>query len=231
MTVRGTAVLLAVLAFGLGPVPSAFARSRSENAAATHAYIQANYALVRAARANLSAGQAALRSLVPQIASQCPRAAAESPQDHNSEQLSNEVVGALTIAAYRPDAAAIRVFDRAVAGLRWSSPTLTRLVKTYAARLKGLAALAMPNVCGDVTAWAANGYQALPPSSVEFDRRYYAVDIEAEEVPLRLLAPYESAGEASLVHRTKQLEAPLADAEADAVADYTRILDSLKLNP
>ncbi len=228
MAVRSASILLAALALAAAP-PAALARSG--NAAATRAYIQANYVLVRAARSNLAAGNAALKSLVSQITGECPFAAAESPENHDSEQLSNEVVGAMTVVAYRPDIAAMGVFARAVRGLHWSNRVLTRTVRTYVTQLQGLATLATPNVCGDVKAWAADGYHALPASTVQFDQRYYAVNIEAEEVPLRLFVPYESAPDASLVRRTKRLEAPLAEAEANAVVDYTHILDALKLNP
>ncbi len=228
MVLRPVSILLAVIV--LAAVPSA-ALARSGNTAATRVYIQANYALVRAARSNLATGTAALKSLVRQITGECPLAAAGSPENHASEQLSNEVAGALTIIGYHPDAAAIGAFARAVGGLHWSNRVLTRTVRTYATQLRGLATLALPDVCSDVRAWATGGFQALPASTVQFDQRYYAVDIEAEEVPLRLLNPYESAGEASLVRRTKHLEAPLAEAEANAVADYTQILDGLKLNP
>ncbi len=229
-------ILLAVLALAAAPsaalaaAPPAVLAS-SSNAAATRAYLNANYALVRAGRANLAAGNAALKSLVRQVTGECPLAAADSPENHDSEQVSNEVAGALTLVAYHPDVAAMDAFARAVQGLRWSNRVLTRTVRTYATQILGLAALAPPGVCGDVRAWAAGGFQALPASTVQFDTRYYAVDIEAEEVPLRLLKPYESAGEASLARRTKQLEAPLAEAEANAVSDYTQILDALKLNP
>jgi hypothetical protein len=225
---RFASILLA--AFALAATPSA-ALARSENAAATRAYVEANYALVRAARANLAAGEAAVKSLAAQIAEQCPLAAAGSPENYDSEQLSNEIVGAMTVDVYRPDAAAMATFARAVGRLRWSNPKLTHSVRTYATQIKGLSTLAMPEVCGDVKAWAASGYKTLPASSVQFDKTYYAVDIEAEEVPLRLLAPYESARTASLLRRTKRLEAPLAQAEANAVADYTKILDALNLSP
>jgi hypothetical protein len=225
---RPASILLAVLA--LAAAPSA-ALASSGDAAATRVYIQANYALVRAARSNLATGNAALKSLVRQVTGECPLAAAESPENHDSEQLSNEIAGALTLDAYHPDVAAMGAFARAVGGLHWSNRVLTRTVRTYATQLRGLATLALPDVCGDVRTWAAGGFQALPASTVQFDTRYYAVDIEAEEVPLRLFSPFESAGEASLVRRTKRLEAPLAEAEANAVSDYTQILDALKLNP
>jgi hypothetical protein len=228
MPIRLAPLLLASMALAAAP-PVALASSG--NAAATRAYIQANYALVRVARSNLAAARAAIKGLAVQLAGQCPLAAVGSPENYDSEQLSNEVVGALTVDAYHPDAAAMVTFAKAVKGLHWSNPKLTRAVKVYATQLEGLSTLGMPEVCGDVKAWAATGYQTLPASSVQFDKRYYAADFEAEAVPLRLLAPYESASTASLLHRTKRLEAPLAEAEADAVADYTKILDALKLNP
>lgn len=228
MPIRLAPLLLASMALAAAP-PVALASSG--NAAATRAYIQANYALVRVARSNLAAARAAIKGLAGQLAGQCPLAAVGSPENYDSEQLSNEVVGALTVDAYHPDAAAMAAFAKAVKGLHWSNPKLNRAVRVYATQLKGLSTLGMPEVCGDVEAWAATGYRTLPASSVQFDKRYYAVDFEAEAVPLRLLAPYESASTASLLHRTKRLEAPLAEAEADAVADYTKILDALKLNP
>lgn len=227
MVLRFASILLAALVLAVAP-SAALANPR--DAAATRTYIRANYALVRTARANLAAGEAALKGLVRQITGECPLAAAGSPQNHDSEQLSDEVVGAMTLLVYRPDAAAMGAFAHAVGGLRWSNRRLTRTVSTYAAQLEGLTTLALPNVCGDVRAWAASGYRSLPASTAQFDQRYNADAFEAEEVPLRLLAPYESASEASLVRRTKRLEAPLAEAEANAVADYTQILDALKLN-
>jgi hypothetical protein len=228
VSIRVTSILITFALAIAGAPPAALARS--ENAAATRTYLQANYAFVRAARSNLAAGNAALRSLVRQITGECPLAAAESPQNHDSEQLSDEVVGALTVVAYRPDAAAAGAFARAVGGLRWSSRTLMRKIRTYAAQLEGLAKLAVPDVCADVKAWAAGGYQSLPASTQQFIQRYDEVDIEAEEIPQRLLAPYESAAGMSLARRTQQLEVPIADAEAGAVADYTQILDALQLH-
>jgi hypothetical protein len=224
---RLASILLAVLALALAP---GAALARSGNAAATRTYIKANYTLVRTARANLATGEAAIKSLTQQITGECPGAALESPQNHDAEQLSDEVVGALEVAAYNPDQASIVAFAQAVGGLHWSNRRLTHMVGAYASKLEGFTKLAMPDVCGDVRAWAASGYKTLPATTVAFDKGFFATDFEAEEVSLRLLAPYESATEASLLHRTKQLEAPLAEAEAGAVSDYSQILDSLKLS-
>jgi hypothetical protein len=233
---RLAAILLALAALALMP-GAALARSHhaarahggSPSSAATRAYVKANYALVSAARANLAVAKTAIASLGSTVAGECPRVAAEAPQNHDAEQLSNEVVGALEVAAYQPDKESMVAFAHAVRGLHWSNHKLTRMVDAYTTKLEGFMTLAAPSICADVKAWVASGYSTLPASTVAFDKGFYAYDIEAEEVSLRLLRPYESATEASLLRRTKQLEAPLAEFEAEAVSDYTEILDSLKL--
>jgi hypothetical protein len=232
---RLPATLIAVAAFALAP-SATLAKAplapgaRSRNAASTRAYIKANYTLVSAARANLTTGTAAIEALANQVAGECPLAALDSPQNHDAEQLSNEVVGALEVAAYASDTTSMLTFAHTVRGLHWSNGKLTHMVRAYATKLEGFPTLQPPNICADVKAWAASGYHTLAASTVTFDKGYYTFDIEAEEVSLRLLRPYESATEASLLHRTTRLEAPLAEAEADAVYDYSEILNSLKLN-
>jgi hypothetical protein len=236
VTTRLAATPLVLAALVLAPAVAlahshhtARAHGGSPNAAATRAYVKANYALAQAARANLASSKAAITSLGSTVAGECPRVAAEAPQDHNAEQLSNEVVGALEVVAYQPDRESMLAFARAVRGLRWSNRKLTHAVHAYATKLEGFPTLAVPPICADVEAWAATGYRTLSASTVAFDKGFYAYDLEAEEVSLRLLRPYESATEASLVRQTQRLEEPLAEFEAEAVSDYTEILDSLKL--
>ena len=236
MPTRLAAILLALAALALTPA-AALASSHhatrahrsSPNSLATRAYVKADYALVQTARANLASSKVAITSLGSTVAGECPRVAAEAPQNHDAEQLSNEVVGALEVVAYQPDRESMLAFARAIRGLRWSNRKLTRAVAAYATKLEGFPTLAAPNICADVEAWAATGYRTLPASTVAFDKGFYAYDIEAEEVSLRLLRPYESATEASLVRETTHLEGPLAEFEAEAVSDYTEILDGLKL--
>jgi hypothetical protein len=89
----------------------------------------------------------------------------------------------------------------------------------------------MPDLCGDVQAWAAGGFQTLPASTVSFDRRFLALKIETEEVSQALLARYERPGEAAIMHRIDRLEGQLVEAEAQAVHAWSQILDALGLNP
>ncbi len=230
-----SAAVAAIAALLLVPVASAakprakHRRPANPNVVATETYINANYTLVQTARANLPAAQTAINSLGERVAGECPLVAAQAPQNHGAEQLSDEVVGALEVVAYEADKASMLAFAHVVRGLHWSNHKLTRMVHAYATKLEGFPTLGLPNICADVGAWASSGFRTLAPSTVAFDKGVETFGIEAEEVSLHLLRPYESATEASLLRRTKRLEEPLAEFEAEAVSDYSKILNSLKL--
>ncbi len=228
MTKRALAFLATALILAATPAP---ALAGSGDVAATRAYIQADYALVHAARVNLASSDAALRSLRRQIAAECPNVAAGSPEDTDSEQLSNELVGAMTVAGIVPDAHAVARFARAVAVLHWSNGVLTRKVHSYAARLMTLSVLAEPDMCADVRAWVAGGYRTLPQSAVSFDSRYYQVEVAIGEVPARLLAPSEQPQERPILAHAERLEGQLTEAEANAVYTWGQIMESMELNP
>ncbi len=217
-----------VLALAATPAP---ALAGPGDVAATRAYIQADYALVHAARVNLSTSEAALQTLRRQIAAACPKAAAGSPQDTDSEQLSNELFGAMTLAALSPDTQAVARFVRTVRGLRWSNGALTRKISTYAARLQTLSALPAPDICADVRAWAASRYRTLPASAVGFDSRYYKVEVAVGEVPAALLAPSEQPGERGVLAHAQRIEGQLTEAEVNALYTWWHIMESLALNP
>jgi hypothetical protein len=199
--------------------------------AATRAYIAADYALVHTARVNLKTGETALESLRQTISAECPKAATASPENTAAEHLSNEVVGAMGVAFVRSDIPAVEAFAASVTPLHWSDAKLTRKAVLYAGKLKALAALQEPDVCGDVRAWAASGYETLQPATTQFDREYSANDVGIGEVPARLLAPYENARERAQLALTKQSENELVEAEARAVEPWSKILDALDLQP
>jgi hypothetical protein len=133
---------------------------------------------------------------------------------------------------YRTAAAPIAAFARAVKGLHWSNPRLTRTVKVFATKLKGVSSLAIPSLCADIKEWVASGYKTLAASTVQFNRRYTAVDPEAEEGPLimRLVMPYATPAEIPLFHSIRNFEAQLAEAEAHAVFAYKNLMNSIELN-
>jgi hypothetical protein len=229
MMSRGPILFIAVaLAAAIGP-SSALAGS---DVASTHSYIQANYALVAAGSANRGAAAAALKALEGKVGSECPKAAAASPQNPESTQLSNEVIGAMVLTAYGTDTSAGTKFISATKGLRWGNQKLTKAIQSYAGKLQVLSTLAVPNVCADVRAWVASGYRTLPASTVEFDKQFIPNWVGLGELPARLLAPSERPAQSSILRRTTHLEDQLAEFEAgDGVNTWAQIMDMLVLQP
>jgi hypothetical protein len=215
----------------LAAPPTAVAKS-SGDVATTQALARAAKTLLRAARPDIAKGLGAVKSYAKEVAAQCPNAAAGSPQDYGSEQLDNEVVGAMTVVGYRVAAGPIATFYHAVKGLHWSNPKLTHAVKRYATKLEKLVSLTVPSLCGDVKEWVASGYKTLSAQTVQFDKSYAAVDPEAEEGPLiiKLAEPYATPSDIPLYRNIERLESELAEAEANAVFDYKDIMNTLELN-
>jgi hypothetical protein len=209
---------------------SAASAGRAGDVAATRAYIQANYRLTRVARANLAASEGASHALARRTVGECPLGGEGSYTNNAASQFSEEVVGTIVTTTFRPDVGAIGAFTHVVKHLRWSDTRLTHRVRRYVVKLENLAALPPANICEDVKAFAASSFRVAPEATISFDKRYFAADVEAEEVPLQLLAPYEGAQQAALLRRTKQLEGPIAQAEANAVAQYTAIMRGLALS-
>jgi hypothetical protein len=214
---------------GLSLAPAG-ALAASGDTAATQAYLQANYALVRVARGNLASSEAAPLHVLAQVRRECPLAGAGSPQDPESTQMSDEVIGAMVIAAAHPDIPAIKTFIRSVDGLSWSNRGLTSAVHVYAGKLETLLSLGAPNLCGDVRAWAADGYRSLPASTVAFVGKFMPAWVALGYVPPQL-RPYESAATKPLVGRANYLEEQLTEGEARAVEHWGDIMNELVLNP
>jgi hypothetical protein len=223
-------VLLLLAALALGAAP-ACAVAASGAVATTERYIQANYTLVKAGSAKLGAAKAALLGVRHRIEGECAKAAADSPQNSDSTALSNEIIGAIVIAAYRTDLPAGENFIRAAQGLRWSNHALTSTIQSYVDKLKVLNKLAPPNVCADVRAWVAGGYQTLPASTVRFDQEFMPNWVAIGELP-GLLGPYERASQKAVIRRTNQLESQLTEFEAEeGVETWGQIMDALVLSP
>jgi hypothetical protein len=226
---RAVATLLAASALALAPSAASAGQS---DVASTGALARATDVLVRAATPEVHRGLAAAERYASTTASQCPLAAEGSPQNHEAEQLDDEVIGAMTVTGYRVAAPEIATFARSARGLHWSNGRLTHAVKRFTTKLAGLSKLATPDVCGDIKAWAASGYTTVPASTVAFDQHYYKVDPEAEEVPLivRLASPYATPAEVPVLHRVERLETKLGEAEAQAVESYSRLIMALNLH-
>lgn len=214
-----------------GRTPSTHGRTtHARDVAATRAYIDADYQLARVGRAKLSASLAAIKALVQRTVAECPLAGEGAYVNHAANQVSEEVLGTVEVAAYQPEVAAIRAAARALKHLRWSNGKLTRRVAVFVGKLENLAAIAPANICADVKAYAATAFTAAPQATVHFIQLFHAAELESEEVPWRLLAPYEGPRQAKQVRAIKRMEATVAEAETHAVAQWMAIMRGLDLS-
>lgn len=220
-------LLTIVLVLAAGEAPALAAPA---DVAATRAYIQANYALVQSAGSRLASARAAYRGVLHRVRGACPGAAANSPQNPDSTQLSYEVIGAMVTAAIHTNLPAISAFVREAAGSRWSNRRLTSTVHAYATQVRTMATLGPPDLCGDVKAWVASGFQTLSPRTVSFDQRFVPAWVALGELPSGLAA-YERPDERAVLQRTSQLEMKLSNFEAEAVESYAELMNALGVLP
>ncbi len=226
-----SSIALGAVLVSLTPASAARAHpTHARDVAATRAYIAADYRLARVGRAELSASLAAIEALVHRTVGECPLAGEGAYVNHAANQVSEEILGVVEVAAYRPELGAIRVAARAVKHLRWSNGELTRRVEAFAAKLEKLTVLVPADICADVKAYAATAFTAAPETTVRFLQLFHAAELESEEVPWRLLAPYEGPRQAKQVHAIKRLESIVAEAEAHAVAQWMAIMRGLDLS-
>jgi len=227
MRVRAPLLLLAVAgSLALRATPAL----ASSNTASTQAYVQDNYALVRVARAHLATAEAGPLKVLAQVRAECPKAGAGSPQNPDSTQMSDEVIAAMVVSAYKPDLSAMRTFIAAAGALSWGNHSLTSAVHGYVGDLKTILSLPTPNLCSDVKAWAASGYTTLPASTVTLVAKFMPAWVALGYLPAQL-RPYETAAVRSLARRSVPLEEALTEGEARAVEHWGAIMDTLELWP
>jgi hypothetical protein len=223
----GCLVTAAVAGLSIAP---AGAQAASGDAAATQAYLQANYKLVSYFASHIPSARAEIAGVLAGVRRECPQAAADSPQDVDSEQLSNEVIGTMVTTVAQHNLPPTRSFDRAVASLRWSNQALTKGVQAYVAKGRTLTSLAVPHLCADIEAWVAGDYRTLPASTVGFDQRFMPSWVAPGYLP-KALATYESPQERTLARRTTQLEEKWTEFEAFEVETWGDIMNELVLQP
>jgi hypothetical protein len=225
----GRATIIATaLIFAMAPA-TAMAKDTPQDIASTHAYIQANYALARATEAEVAPAQTAVEALKQKLGQECPLVGAGSPENTASEPMSYEVAVALWSTSYGMDAGPISTFANTVKKLHWSDPRLTQLAHSYATDLYELSALALPDLCGDVNAWKATGFQTVPADTASLYRRVQA--IEPHTLPRSLLTPYVRPSDRGVLARTTHLENKLLETETvTGFSDWDQILETLGLN-
>lgn len=211
----------------LGPAVAPAAASDAPPAAA---YVQADYRLVQFSAARIGVGESAIAGVLGRLRGECPGAAAQSPQNAESTQLSNEVIGAMVTSAIARDRPAIHEFLRVAAGLHFGSRAAARAVRAYVGNLRALAALTPPNVCADVRAWAAGGFHALAPSTLAFAPRFMEVWVAVGEIPSALTL-LETGRARGLARLAGSFETQISDFESREVEKWGQIMNVLALNP
>jgi hypothetical protein len=229
MTTRSSLATALALAAGAAALPAS-ALAGPGDASATREYIAADLALVQTARSHLLRSEHAPLEVLAQVRRDCPMAGAGSPQNPESTQMSDEVIGTMVLSAARPDTAAIRSFIAKASSLRWSDARLTRAVRTYTRKLTTLLGLAVPHLCSDVAAWATDGFHSLPASTVAFVGRFMPAWVALGELPGALKA-HESPEQRSVAARCSRIEVELTDGEARAVESWGKIMTELSLFP
>jgi hypothetical protein len=195
---------------------------------ATHTYIEADYALLRTVHANIHPSELAVAQFIHSIEGECPKAAEESPQNKESEALTNEIGDALSLILYHSNSVAVAHFVQSIKSLHWSNHKLTHIADKYAKSLSELSTLPAPNICADVQSWTASGFQTVPASTTQFDQHLEA--IEAQAVSPKLLARYEKPSDKALALRMTRLETQLdRDESSLGYSDWTTILEALGL--
>jgi hypothetical protein len=227
---RPRATIAAVATVTLLAMLPASAPASTVDVASTGTFVQAYYTLVRNARAHLRAAEAVPGAVLAEVRRECPHAAAGSPQNGASTQLSNEVVGAIVLGAYHLGLPALNRFVAAAGHLRWSDPRLTRTVRHDAADLKVLTQLPPPHLCADVGAWVASGYRTLPAATVAFDRAFIPAWVGIPRPPAGLGA-FTDAHQRGLLKHSNALISQLTEGEARAVRGWGDIIDELGVQP
>jgi hypothetical protein len=229
MPARWISVLVATFAV-LGVAGPSAAAADSADVASTQAYLQTNYTLMRYFTAHIPAAKAEIASVLTGVRRECPLAASGSPQDVDSEQLSNEVVGTMVTTVVQHNLPATLNAIRATASLRWSNGALNKTIHAYLAKAKALTTLAVPDLCADVKAWAASGFKTLPASTSAFSPHFLSWWVAPGDQP-PTLRRYESSQDAALAHRTTKLEEQWTQFEADEVETWGEIMNALVLQP
>lgn len=183
-----------------------------QDAAATRAYLEADYAYVQAYIANLPAARGALEGLANRIAGECPgvlkgapspfEAPNEGPGPHSARRfaelrreeeqagtLQDELGSALGLALLQADRQGTLAYTGAVTPLSWSDSRVASIIHERVVELQERIGQALPDVCADMRAWVASGYRTLSPATKEFRAKQEAPRTAIATVGARHAAP------------------------------------------
>jgi hypothetical protein len=142
-------------------VASAAAPAIAGAQGAAQAYLCAYGDLLDAFADQVPAARRAGEAFVAEVSSGCPGVLAPAPPGPASAEMQELAVEALGLAFVAPLRGAAKRFAGTATRLDLGEPGLNRAVRRLARRDRLEASLAVPPVCAEAQAWAADGYRAL----------------------------------------------------------------------
>jgi hypothetical protein len=209
------AALVFVLALIVGSVAT-FAHSNGrkvDDVAATRAYLLAWHRLGLAGQHDQQVGEAAVRSLVARVKNECSGVLAQAPENRARDDIRAEIAEDVPLTLERPSRKAMLAFAKRVQRLRWSNRKLTYYASHSAREEAAKENVALPDICADAKAFAANGFNAAPRTTEKFlancsDANAITTIVigagetgDLEERIWHLLKPYERPDEKALIPR------------------------------
>jgi hypothetical protein len=156
------------------------------DARATAAYLEATNSSDRAALKEVPAITAAAAAYAARLEGECPGVLTGAPptlaslalgsagtsqarqQARQLGELYVELLFVTYMSALQPSRPTSLRYAAALARLHWSNARLTRAVHRQSSGLRKELAVKLPDVCGDMVAWRASGYQALAADTREY---------------------------------------------------------------
>jgi hypothetical protein len=223
------------------------------DAAATYAYLQANYRWDQAILRNAAMSRSDAASFASQLSSEChgvlsgaPREGAEPPSasppaprargerqrsELQLETIEEELDLSVDAATYQPDRPAVETFAAQVAQLSWSNPRIAPLAHFKADTAEELFAPASTDVCADMKTWAQSGYHILSAASREFEatRKARSDTVEPRGSLISLLKPYEGSRARRLIRDIRAVVRKIETVLAGTFDESSRLQRSLGL--
>jgi hypothetical protein len=205
-----------VIAVVVLAVPATTAQASSGDASSTGAYLHSYLGQVRAEVSGLPAALAAMEALRGQLQQECSGVLAQQPTPARGEkpsesaiEISDEVQESLFGEAERTESSIHRRFAHSVARLRWSDRALTRLVHTYATGEVEQAGIPTPDLCSDMRAWVASGFQTVSAATNAYLGRVSTLSSRtggAQEAIMRKLERFESPADKRIARQIAAAE-------------------------
>lgn len=128
----------------------------------------------------------------------CPNVLAHAPRTHRGVllKLAAESTVAVWLTMLRTQNEQVIHFAHAVAKLRWSNPSLVRLVRNTAHAETKQTMRKLPDVCNDMKAWVASGYTKVPSATARLLKAGTGLLTSKHHVirVYDILNPHEAAG-------------------------------------